>query len=174
MPDSPPPGFPAGIDVSRVTFYRDVVLSYQARNLYPVAGCLEMRVTGVDQPADVGVPGAVSPDLTATRPHADHPEWDTVVWFDVVTLPTAPAAFAFLRKIEEFLFANYPATRVEWSKGWAYTTDAAWADTTVITETVPNAFRQGGDDSWDDACTSLNAFDPHRIFTNPLLDELLP
>jgi hypothetical protein len=100
------------------------------------------------------------------------------VWLDVLTLPGTPYAEEFLRELERFLLHEYDGedalTRVEWSKGWAYTTDAAWADTTVITETVPNAFRQGGDDSWDDARTSLNAFDPHRIFTNPLLDELLP
>jgi hypothetical protein len=156
------------------TFYQNQVATYQAQNLYPVAGCLEMRITGTDQPDDIAVPGASPPDLSPTRPYADHPEWDTVVWFDVVTFPTAPGAFPFLREMEAFFFANYPATRVEWSKGWAYTTDGAWADSTVITQSLPNAFRQGTDDTWEAARTALNGFDPHRIFSNPLLDQLLP
>jgi FAD/FMN-containing dehydrogenase len=157
-----------------VTSYQNLVATYQSQNLYPVVGGIDFRVTGTDQPADVAVAGASPPDLSATRPHADHPEWDTVVWVDVVTFPTAPSAFAFLRQMESFLFTNYPATRVEWSKGWAYTTSAAWADTNVITGEVPDSFRQGTDATWDAARTSLNAFDPHRVFSNPLLDEILP
>jgi FAD/FMN-containing dehydrogenase len=156
------------------TYYANLVATYQAQNLYPVVGGIDFRVTGTDQPADVAVAGASPPDLSATRPHADHPEWDTVVWVDVVTLPTAPSAFAFLREMESYLFTNYPTTRVEWSKGWAYTTSAAWADTNVITQEVPESFRQGTDATWDTARTTLNGFDPHRVFTNPLLDELLP
>jgi hypothetical protein len=76
--------------------------------------------------------------------------------------------------MESFLFTNHPTTRVEWSKGWAYTTSAAWADTNVITGNVPDSFRQGTDATWDAARTTLNAFDPHRVFSNPLLDQLLP
>jgi FAD/FMN-containing dehydrogenase len=156
------------------TSYQDLLATYQSQNLYPVSLGIDFRVTGTDQPADVAVPGASPPDLAATRPHADHPEWDTVVWVDVVTLPTAPSAFDFLRQMESFLFTNYPTTRVEWSKGWAYTTSAAWADTNVITGNVPYSFRQGTDATWDAARTTLNALDPHRVFSNPLLDELLP
>lgn len=157
-----------------VGFYRGLIASYQARNQYPVTVGLEIRVTGTDQPADVAIPGASPPDLSPTRPYADHPEWDTMVWLDVVTFPTAPGAHAFYRDVERYLFANHPATRVEWSKGWAYTTDAAWADSTVITQNVPDSFRQGGDASWDAARDAFAAFDPHRVFGNPFLDQLLP
>jgi FAD/FMN-containing dehydrogenase len=155
-------------------FYQNLVASYQAQDRYPVTGCLEIRITGTDRPTDVAVPGASPPQLSATRPHADHPEWDTVVWLDVVTFPTAPSAYAFLRDVETHLFTHYPATRVEWSKGWAYTTSAAWADPAVVTQTVPDSFRQGGDATWDTAHGTLTDYDPHRLFSNPFLGELLP
>jgi FAD/FMN-containing dehydrogenase len=169
----------ARADLQRVisdvaAFFQNLLANYQAQGHYPVSMCLEIRVTGMDQAADVAVPGASPPDLSATRPHADHPEWDTVVWFDVVTLPAAPGAFAYLREFEEYMFTNYPATRVEWSKGWGYTTEAGWADDTVITEHVPDSFRQGTDATWDTARATLNTLDPHRVFTNPMLDKLLP
>jgi Cholesterol oxidase, substrate-binding len=30
-----------------------------------------------------------------------------------------------------------------WSKGWTYTTDGAWADQILLTETVPDLYRNG-------------------------------
>jgi FAD/FMN-containing dehydrogenase len=159
-------------------FYEDLLRSYQSRGLFPVTGQVEIRVGGLDDPAHVGVPGARTPALSAVRPRADHPEWDVAVWFDVLTFPTAPGAAAFYRELEQFFFTRYAgayaATRVEWSKGWAYTDQAAWADHTVLTATVPDSYRQGPDPSWDAALATLDALDPHRVFSNPFLDVLLP
>jgi FAD/FMN-containing dehydrogenase len=156
------------------TFFESRLAAYQARGEFPVTGQVEIRVAGVDNAADAGVPGAQPPALSAARPRADHPEWDVVVWFDVLTFPTAPSLHAFYREMEAFFFGNYAGTRAEWSKGWAYTIDAAWADRTVLTETVPGSYRQGPDATWDRAVATLNAYDPHRVFSNAFLDVLLP
>jgi FAD/FMN-containing dehydrogenase len=160
------------------TFYQALLAAYQARGLFPVTGQVEIRVSGVDRAADVGLPGAEPPALSATRPRADHPEWDTVVWFNVLTFPSAPGAHAFYRELEAFFFGNYvdpyAAVRVEWSKGWAYTNDAAWADPLALGQTIPDSFRQGPDPTFDGAVATLDAHDPHRIFSNAFLDELLP
>jgi FAD/FMN-containing dehydrogenase len=158
-------------------YHERSLAAYQARGLYPVTGQVEIRVGGVDRAADSGVPGAAPPALSAARPRADHPEWDAVVWFDVLTFPTAPGAHAFYREMEQFFFATYrgyAAVRAEWSKGWGYTTEAAWADDPFVTGTVPDSYRQGPDPTWDGALDVLNTFDPHRVFTNPFLDRLLP
>jgi FAD/FMN-containing dehydrogenase len=157
-------------------YHERSVAAYQARGLYPVTGQVEIRVAGVDRPADCGVAGAAPPALSAARPRADHPEWDVVVWFDVLTFPTAPGAHAFYREMEQFFFATYQgyaAVRAEWSKGWGYTADAAWAEVPFVTGTVPDSYRQGPDPTWDAAVDVLNTFDPHRVFTNPFLDRLL-
>jgi FAD/FMN-containing dehydrogenase len=160
------------------TFFSALLEDYRSRGLFPVTGQIEIRVSGLDDPEHVGVPGAVTPALSVVRPRADHPEWDVAVWFDVLTFPTAPGAVEFYRELEQFFFANYTgnyaATRAEWSKGWAYSTEAAWADRTVLTRTVPDTYRQGPDPTWDAALAALDAHDPHRVFSNAFLDVLLP
>ncbi|MDW5322758.1 cholesterol oxidase substrate-binding domain-containing protein [Plantactinospora sp. KLBMP9567] len=159
-------------------FYQRQLAGYQARGEFPVTGQVEIRVAGLDRAADVGVPGAEPPALSAARPRADHPEWDTVVWFDVLTFPTAPRAHAFYREMEIFFFTNYTGSyagsRVEWSKGWGYTDSAAWADPTMLTRTVPDSYRHAPDPTWDRAVAELNGYDPHRVFSNAFLDVLLP
>jgi FAD/FMN-containing dehydrogenase len=161
-----------------VARYTDLLAEYQAAGRYPVNGPVEIRVTGLDHPADAGVPGARPPGLSAVRPRPDHPEWTVAVWLDLLTLPATPFANEFYRKLEEFVLANYTgnyaAVRPEWSKGWAYTDAAAWSNQTVLSGTIPAAYRQGPDPSWDATRATLNRLDPHRIYSNPFLDNLLP
>lgn len=155
-------------------YYRERLAAYAAQGRFPVNGSVEIRVTGLDDPADSGVPGARAPLLSALRPSADRPDWDTAVWLDVLTLPGTPYAEAFLRELERFLLETYDGghalARVEWSKGWAYTTDAAWSDEDVLGTTVPGSF---GPTVWGQAVTTLDRLDPHRVFGNPFLDRLL-
>ncbi|MGI5215236.1 cholesterol oxidase substrate-binding domain-containing protein [Plantactinospora sp. CA-290183] len=159
-------------------FYERQLAAYRARGEYPVTGQVEIRVAGVDRAGDVGVPGAEPPALSAARPRTDHPEWDVVVWFDVLTFPSAPRAHAFYREMETFFVTNYTGSyagcRVEWSKGWGYTDTAAWAEPNMLGAVVPDSYRQGSDPTWDRAVATLNAYDPHRLFSNPFLDVLLP
>ncbi|MFI9803506.1 cholesterol oxidase substrate-binding domain-containing protein [Streptomyces sp. NPDC052301] len=154
--------------------YRTLLEAYAARGRFPVNGSVEIRVTGLDDPAGTGVPGARAPLLSALRPSAARPEWDTAVWLDVLTLPGTPYAEAFLRELERFLFTAYDGgdalARVEWSKGWAYTGDAVWSDPEVLDTTVPASF---GTQVWAEAVAILDRLDPHRVFGNAFLDRLL-
>ncbi|MEU8032005.1 cholesterol oxidase substrate-binding domain-containing protein [Streptomyces sp. NPDC049099] len=154
--------------------YRERLAAYAAQGRFPVNGSVEIRVTGLDDPADSGVSGAQAPLLSALRPRPDHPEWDTAVWLDVLTLPGTPYAEAFLRELERFLLTTYDGeaalARVEWSKGWAYTADAAWSDAGVLGTAVPGTF---GPQEWAEAVANLDRLDPHRVFGNAFLDRLL-
>jgi FAD/FMN-containing dehydrogenase len=162
-----------------VTQFQTRLHAYQAEGRYPVNGPVEIRVTGLDIPGDVSGLRAVAPRLSALRPRPDHPAWDVAVWLDILTLPPTPHADEFYRDIEAWIFATYTGTyasvRPEWSKGWAYTASGAWTDPTVLKAIIPHAYRSGhaAGDNWDEAVRALNALDPHRIFTNPLLDTLL-
>ncbi|MBB2911505.1 FAD/FMN-containing dehydrogenase [Streptosporangium becharense] len=161
------------------TYYRNALNAYAAQGRYPMNGPLEIRVTGLDRPADVQVAGAVSPQLSALRPRPDHPEWDVAVWLDILTVPGTPYSQRFYRETEQWILGNYTgsyaAVRPEWSKGWAYSGSAAWADAHIRDTVVPGAYRAGrpaGDD-WDAAVATLDALDPHRVFSNAFLDGLL-
>ncbi|MGW2251577.1 cholesterol oxidase substrate-binding domain-containing protein [Kitasatospora sp. NPDC001660] len=157
--------------------YRQLLAEYQARGEFPVNGAVEIRVTGLDDPAYAGVPGARPPLLSALRPRPDRPAWDTAVWLDVLALPGTPGLERFARDLEQWLLRTFDGTRaglrVEWSKGWAYTADAAWADPDMLGRAIPASLRDGGGPGWDEAVAVLNKHDPHRVFGNPFLDGLL-
>ncbi|MEU9040369.1 MULTISPECIES: cholesterol oxidase substrate-binding domain-containing protein [unclassified Kitasatospora] len=158
-------------------YYRELLAEYQSRGEYPVNGTVEIRVTGPDDPAYSGVPGARPPLLSALRPRADRPEWDTAVWLDVLAFPGTPGLERFARDLEQWLLRTFDGTRaglrVEWSKGWAYTADAAWSDPDLIDRVIPDSLRAGGGPGWDEAVAVLDRHDPHRVFGNPFLDGLL-
>lgn len=163
-----------------VTFYQSRLAAWQRNGIYPMNGPVEIRVTGLDQPGDVDMVGAVAPLLSALRPRPDHPEWNVAVWFDILTLPGTPQANAFYREIEQWMLSNYSGSyatvRPEWSKGWGYSAAAAWDDPTMLGYTVPQAFRDGqpAGTRWDDARNAFARHDPFRVFSSPLLDRLLP
>ena len=152
--------------------YATVVSGYRAQGLYPMNMPVEIRVTGLDDPRDVGVDGAQPALLSALSPRADHPEWDVAVWLDILSFPGTPAADRAYRDIERWVFANYrppyAMVRPEWSKGWAYTAGGAWSARGIIERAVPDAFR-----GWDAAVRTLDRLDPHDVFTSPLLRALL-
>ena len=171
-------------DVQRVIHefaarYREVVASYRARDLYPLNLPVEIRVTGLDHPDDVGVDGAKPALLSALSPRADHPEWDVAVWLDILSFAGTPAANRAYQDIERWVFANYrppyATVRPEWSKGWAYTPRAAWTNQKLITRTLPQAFSVARPPSrtWDAAVRTLDRLDPDAVFTSPLLRSLL-
>ncbi|MEU3617115.1 cholesterol oxidase substrate-binding domain-containing protein [Streptomyces sp. NPDC006872] len=155
-------------------FYRERLTAYAALGRFPVNGSVEIRVTGLDESAEAELAGARPPSLSALRPDPDHPEWDTAVWLDVLTLPGTPYADAFYRELEAFLLTTYDGalglTRVEWSKGWGYTDEAAWSDGEVLGTVVPESFGS----AWDEAAEVLERLDPHRVFRAPLHERLFP
>jgi FAD/FMN-containing dehydrogenase len=152
--------------------------AYQARGQYPQNMPIEIRVTGLDRPGDSGIGGAQTALLSAVAPRTDHPEWDTAVWLSMATLPGTPDLYAFGEEMERWVLGNYTGdyacVRPEWSKGWAYTSTAAWNNPAVLSG-IPGTF-QGGPtpmDGWDRAIATLDALDPQRIFSNPFLDRLM-
>jgi len=154
-------------------FYQERLTAYAALGRFPVNGTVEIRVTGLDHPADTELAGARAPLLSALRPSTEHPEWDTAVWLDVLTLPGTPYAEEFLRELEQFLYRSYDGTdaltRVEWSKGWAYTEEAAWSDEEVLGTAIPGSF---GESVWGQAAGTFDRLDPHGVFGNAFLDRL--
>ena len=162
------------------TKYRQLLNAYKANGQYPVNSPIELRVTGIDKASEVATPGAVEPTLSAARPRPDHPEWDTVVWLDVATLPGTPGNHDFYQQMDSWIWGNYTgnyaAVRPEWSKGWAYGAGGAWTDTAAITGRIPQSFRTGlpTASNFDAARAVFNKYDPARVFSNPFLDVLLP
>lgn len=165
-------------DIQRVVheftdFVRQRLRAYQQQSRYPLNGPIEIRVTALDDASHVGVSGALPPVLSAAVADSNHPEWDVAIWLDVLTFPGTQYADKFYREIEEFIFANYRApyaqARVEWSKGWAYTANGPWTDRMVMTRTVPDTFGK----PWRWAKDRLTAYDPHRIYSNEFLDQIL-
>ena len=159
--------------------YTELLERYRAQGRYPVNGPLEIRVTGLDRPADCGVEGALGAQLSPLRPRPDHPEWDVAVWFDMTTMPDTPDCHAFYAEIEQSLraaFAEpYATVRAEWPKEWASTGVGAWSDSGVTSGVIPEAYRAGQDphDDWDTAIGTLTALDPAGVFSSDFLDDLL-
>ncbi|MDC9590629.1 cholesterol oxidase substrate-binding domain-containing protein [Xenorhabdus sp. XENO-10] len=171
-------------DIQRVlsVFYsqwKNLIEEFEIEGKYPINGPLEVRVTGLDNPAEVMYEKAVVPGLSAIRPRLDHPEWDVAVWLDILTFPNTPYSIEFLRKFEQWLFqefnGTYASARVEWSKGWAYGKTTAWEDTDVLTKKIPASFTDGlsADNNWASTVSALQKYDPHHVFRSPLLNKLL-
>ncbi|WP_075662908.1 cholesterol oxidase substrate-binding domain-containing protein [Streptomyces acidiscabies] len=155
-------------------FYRKQLDAYAAQGKFPVNGAVEIRVTGLDVPADAEHAGARAPLVSALSPAPGRPEWDTAVWLDILTLPGTPHAEEFYRELERFLLDSFDGTdalaRVEWSKGWAYTDTAAWADPEVLGTAVPASYGA----AWGEAAGTLQRLDPHGVFRAPLHQRLFP
>jgi len=160
--------------------YNSLMASYQAEGLYPMNGPVEIRITGLDQPSDVSVAGAGSPQLSALRPRPDQPSWNVAVWFDILTVPNTPGSAAFYQAIEQWIYSNYTgsyaAPRPEWSKGWAFTSTAGWSDPTMLGTTIPNGLTVGqpAGNNFATAVATLDQYDPHRLFSSPLINALFP
>jgi FAD/FMN-containing dehydrogenase len=161
------------------TQYTGRLAHYQGLGQYPMNGPVEIRVTGLDHPADSVVSGAQQPILSSVRPRPDHPEWDTAVWLDMGTLPVTPGFSQFYADIEAWIWSHYSGSyatvRPEWSKAWACTSTAPWTSSTVLGSTVPAAVSAGqaSGDGWAAAVSILASYDPNSVFSNPFLDTLM-
>lgn len=164
-------------DVQRVvhefaSWFTGALVDYRRRGKYPINSCVEIRVTGVDDPSEVDVPGAEAPALSAARPVDGRPELDTVVWLDGLTLPGTANEHEFFAEMEAFIRANYvgyAVARPEWAKRWATTDAGPWTDARVMAEDIPAAFPE-----WEWTRATFDRYDPSGLFRNELLDQLMP
>ncbi|MBM7458364.1 cholesterol oxidase substrate-binding domain-containing protein [Rhodococcus coprophilus] len=161
-------------------WFQERIEHYRALGQYPLNGPVEIRCCGVDRAEDVLVPSAGPPTLASTRPRPDHPEWDTAIWLNVLGVPGTPGMFAFYREMEQWMRQRYNGEdstfRPEWSKGWAFGPDLPYTDEAIISQGLPETYREGvpAEDNWDSARAVFNRLDPHRVFSNTFIDTLLP
>lgn len=151
---------------------------YQKMGRFPMNGPVEIRVTGLDHPEDSIVHGAQTAALSAIKPCPDHPEWDCAVWFDILTLPGTPFSAQFYTEVEEWMSQRYQGDslmRPEWSKGWGYTNQKAWDSSTYIDYEIPRVHAQGQSNHLTIQSSShiLKQYDPHALFTAPLVNRVL-
>ncbi len=134
---------------------------------------IEIRITGLDHPEDCGIAGAQTALLSAMAPVPDRPDWDTAVWLTAATLPGTLGHHAFKRDLEQWAFehfsGDYALLRPEWSKGWAYTAEEAWADADVLDRVIPQSFGT----SWNTAIETLDALDPRGIYRHEFSERFL-
>ena len=161
------------------TQYTTLLDSYQAAGEFPINGPVEIRITGLDNPADSSVAGAQSPILSSVRPRPDESGWDVAVWLDMGTLPVTAGFSDFYAEMESWIWSHYTgsyaAVRPEWSKAWACTSTAPWTNTTILGTSIPAAVSAGqaSGDGWSTAVSILTTtYDPNGVFSNPFLDTL--
>jgi FAD/FMN-containing dehydrogenase len=160
------------------TQYTTLLGSYASAGEYPMNGPVEIRVTGLDHPADALVTGAQSPILSSVRPRPDETGWDVAVWLDMGTLPVTPGFSQFYAAMESWIWSHYSGSyatvRPEWSKAWACTSAAPWTSTAILGTTIPAAVSAGqaSGDGWSAAVSILTGYDPNGVFSNPFLDTL--
>ena len=160
--------------------YKALVASYEAQGEYPFNMPVEIRVTGLDDAADVDAdPGARDVALSAIAAHRDHPEWDVAVWFDCLSFVGTEKADEFNAVMEQWFHSHFNPSdalvRPEWSKGWGYTASGAWTNGAYISQTIPDAHTQGmhKHDQWNTAINRLDNLDPARVFSNDFIDQLM-
>ena len=172
-------------DVQRVIHefvqkYETLIQSYADNGKYPINGPMEIRITGLDDPAHAEIDNATDVPLSAVVPCNDHPDWDCAVWLDLLTVPGTPNSGDFYAELEQWMFehyvGDYASMRVEWSKGWGYTGAGPWTSDNVIETYVPDSLTTGRPDkaNWQHSIQQLQALDPHGIFRNEFLDRLMP
>ena len=151
---------------------------YAGLGQYPMNGPIEIRVTGLDHPADALVTGAQSPILSSVRPRPDETAWDVAVWLDMGTLPVTAGFSQFYADMESWIWSHYTGSyatvRPEWSKAWACTSSAPWTNPAILGSTIPAAVSAGqaSGDGWSAAVSILTGYDPNGVFSNPFLDTL--
>jgi hypothetical protein len=161
------------------TQYTTLLDTFQAAGEFPINGPVEIRITGLDHPADSSVTGAQSPILSSVRPRPDETGWDVAVWLDMGTMPVTAGFSNFYAEMESWIWSHYTGSyatvRPEWSKAWACTSTAPWTNTTILGTSIPAAVSAGqaSDDGWSTAVSILTTtYDPNGVFSNPFLDTL--
>jgi hypothetical protein len=167
------------------TQFTAMLASYQSNNLWPINSPLEIRVTGLDDPAKLVIaPGqtAESPVISSLSidPVVTAQGWDVACWFDILTLiPEGDPqhAYEFYAELEAWFYSHFGRgfrTNVEWSKGWAYTPGSgAWSDPAVL-QKIRDTYTTGRatDATWSWQVQTLASYDAANLFTNGFLSKL--
>jgi Cholesterol oxidase, substrate-binding len=149
---------------------------------YPVNSAVEIRVTSLDDPANVAIGSgnkAESPVISALRYDdvATQNRWDVALWIDVLTIPGTNFSTEFYADLEAWVLDRFKGTEArsmpEWSKGWAYAPgQGAWSNTQFF-DHIRQAFTPRSDgNNWKFEVDTLKKYDKFYLFTNPLLDRL--
>jgi hypothetical protein len=117
-------------------YFNRLLTSYAKNGQYPINSAVEIRVTALDDPSQVGVAHAESPVISALSMDAVAVQngWDVALWLDVLTIPGTASSNQFYVDLETWILARFSGTSAqvlpEWSKGWAYTADQGpWTST---------------------------------------------
>jgi len=150
-----------------------LLAQYNKNGDYPVNVAIEVRITTVDFVQALGVNNAAPPNLSVCNPASGNV--DTVLWLDILTVPATPSSYEFFQEMETWMDSQWGSgganiLRPEWSKGWAYTSAGAWTNQQVITQNFPAYFGA----SFQAAQQILAKYDKFHIYTNALLNQLLP
>jgi hypothetical protein len=131
----------------------------------------------VDDPKDVEIEGAEAPSLSPARPIPEYPDFDTVIWIDMTAYKDTPHIYPFVTKLQECLYRDLHGRlaimRVEWAKAWAFTNEGPWRNSTVMDHFSRTFSSSDAREEWNWAVNTFEKYDPHGIFSNAFLDELL-
>ena len=164
-----------------IKIYKTLIEEYAKEDKYPINAPLEIRVVGLDNPADIAsaVHGPKPAGSTPVGPlHYDERckanGWDIALYLDVLSLPGTVGSNEYYEKMETQMMANewFKGTngllRPEWSKGWGYTaTEGPWTNQAFIDYTR-RSFPQ-----WNETIGKLDVLDPKKVFSNPFMEKLL-
>lgn len=157
-----------------VQFYLNLLDKYGSRGIYPIDQYIKLRATGLDDPKETRIAGAVAPDISPTSPMSNRPDFDVGVWMNTLTTTNRPYSDQFMREFEQWAYRRYNGgdalVRPEWSKNWGHSNNAPFADPIFLRDTLPNVF---GIDQWNHAINTLDKYDPHRVISNKFLRELM-
>jgi len=108
--------------------------------------------------------------LSPGAPHPDHPDFDTVVWLDVLTSAGTPGQGEFYAELESKLRGRLDplgVLRPEWSKRFAHTAAGAWTNTDDFGQRIPASLP-----GFDKARRAFATYDPKGVFTSAMLTKL--
>lgn len=150
--------------------YNRLLKKYQKDNKFPINAPVEIRITGIDDPALLNIPGAEPPLLAASAPmHPDRKELDTVFWVDILTMPETPYVAEFYTEMEAFMYKTWPDNlRPEWSKGWAFNDKGGWQNLHVLHKVIPQYYAA----TLPRAKQILEKYDPKNVYTNWLINQI--
>jgi len=167
--------------VTHITFrnFHTLAKQYEKEGKYPTPGVFDMRVTGLDFPEYIEVPGAEGsyPSFSPLRPVPEFPEFDIALYFDITGYEDNLYLYEFMVKFQSSLYQDlhwkYAVIRAEWAKGWAIAEGGPWRNSTVLNHYARTLSSSNENREWNWAVRTLDKYDPFRIFSNSFLDEFL-